>query len=326
VREQVAFIYPGQGSQRVGMGAGLRSTDAATLERWLELAEDVAELPIRRLCREGPLEQLTRTEVSQPALFALALALTDVALDVGLRPAFVAGHSLGEYAAAVAAGALDAQAGMRLVARRGRLMAARQAERPGAMAALIGLTPREAGRLCADVAAESGPVVVANVNTAQQVVVSGVRDAVLRVGELARDAGARVVDLPVGGAFHSPLMEPVRAAMSEYVDAFEWRPAAVPLAANASGALVRAADDVSGALVQQIAAPVRWADCVRALVDAGCTRFVELGAGVLTGLVRVVARGVPASPADSRPRLQALADESDAASLRFRSAQRRLAV
>jgi [acyl-carrier-protein] S-malonyltransferase len=309
MNERITFIYPGQGSQRIGMGAALRSTDGPTLDRRLELAEDIAQLPIRRLCREGPIEELTRTEVSQPALLAFALALTDVAADVGLRPSFVAGHSVGEYAAAVAAGAIDAEAGMLLVVRRGRLMATRQAEQPGAMAALIGLTASAAADLCGEVARAWGPVVVANINSQEQVVVSGVRAAVLRVGELARGSGARVVVLPVGGAFHSPLMEPVRAAMSAYADALPWRAATVPLAANVSGALIYTGGAVRDALVHQIATPVRWSECVRTLVDAGCVRFVELGGGVLTGLVRAAAPGVAASPAESRRQLQTLADE-----------------
>jgi [acyl-carrier-protein] S-malonyltransferase len=304
----VAFLYPGQGAQRVGMGAALGRTDGAALERYLELAEDVSSLPIRRLCLEGPIAELTRTEVSQPALLAVSLALTEVARDVGFEPAFVAGHSLGEYAAAIAAGVLDAEDGMRLVAARGRLMAARQLECPGAMAAVIGLGETATAVLCREVGTEAEPLAVANVNTGEQIVVSGVTAAVERLAEVARHQGARVVRLPVGGAFHSPIMDPVREAMAGVADAFAWHDPNVALVANVSGAPLVDGAAVRAALVEQISRPVRWADCVRTLVAAGCDLFVELGAGVLTGLVRSVDPGVPAHAADSRARLTAVAE------------------
>jgi [acyl-carrier-protein] S-malonyltransferase len=311
-----AFLYPGQGAQRQAMGAALDRTDGPLLDRYLELAEDTSRLPIRRLCREGSLEELTRTEVSQPALLAVSLALTDVAREAGLEPAFVAGHSLGEYSAAVAAGVLGAEDGMRLVARRGRLMADRQAERPGGMAAILGLGASATAELCRRVEPAAGTVTVANLNSDRQIVISGVTDAVAQVGALARDAGARVVDLPVGGAFHSPLMEPVREAMAAAAASVAWHDPVVPLVANVSGAVLTDGAAVRAALVEQIARPVRWADCVRTLVDAGCDQFVELGAGILTGLVRSVDRGVAARAADSRADLTALAEDVRQASRR----------
>jgi [acyl-carrier-protein] S-malonyltransferase len=205
---------------------------------------------------------------------------------------------------------------MRLVARRGRLMADRQAERPGGMAAILGHGASATAELCRRVEPGAGIVTVANLNSDRQIVISGVTDAVAQVGALARDAGARVVDLPVGGAFHSPLMEPVREAMAAAAASVAWHDPVVPLVANVSGAVLTDGAAVRAALVEQIARPVRWADCVRTLVDAGCDQFVELGAGILTGLVRSVDRGVAARAADSRADLTALAEDVRQASRR----------
>jgi [acyl-carrier-protein] S-malonyltransferase len=300
----VAFLYPGQGSQRVGMGAALRASDPAVFDRYFGLADDVSGLPVRRLCLEGPADELTRTEISQPALFALSLALTDIAREEGIEPALVAGHSLGELSAAVAAGVLSVEDGMRLVVARSRRMAVMQAERPGAMAAVLGLYADRVHELCG----RAGDVVVANLNAPGQIVVSGDRAAVESLCELVDAAGGRAVRLPVGGAFHSPAMAPVRETLACTADELTWRAPRVPLAANASGRLVRHADDVRAALVAQVAAPVHWVDCMQALVEAGATTFLELGPGrVLTGLARSIRRDLPAAAADTRAKLTAFA-------------------
>jgi [acyl-carrier-protein] S-malonyltransferase len=307
-RSDVAFLFPGQGSQRVGMLAALEATDPGLVERHLGLAEELSGLPLRRLCAGGPPEQLKRTEVSQPALLALSLALIELAREAGLRPAFVAGHSLGEYAAAVAAGALGAEDAMRLVVRRSRLMAALQAERPGAMAAVLGPPAETVAGWCEAASTDCGPVAVANLNAPTQTVVSGAQEGVDGVCALAGEAGARAVHLPVGGAFHSPQMEPVRDALAGAAAAIEWRPAAAPLAANARGALVSSAAGVRAALVAQVAAPVRWVECMRALRAAGCTRFLELGPGrVLGGLARAIVPDAEVAAAGSRAALSAFA-------------------
>jgi [acyl-carrier-protein] S-malonyltransferase len=306
----IAFLYPGQGSQTVGMGAELQAGEPAIYERYLSVAEEASGLPIRRLSSEGPIEELTRTDVAQPALFALSLAVSEVARDSGIQPAYVAGHSLGEYTAAVASGALSVEDGMRLVSLRGRLMAETQSEQPGAMAAVIGLAADQLGQLCERASGESGSVALANLNSPTQIVVSGEESAVERLMQLAQEEGAKkVVRLQVGAAFHSELMRPVQARMAEATADVTWSDPEVPLAANASGTIVRTGDEVHEALIAQIASPVRWVDCVHALVDAGCTTFLELGPGrVLSGLVRqIVGADADVTPADSREKLESFA-------------------
>ena len=301
---EIAFLYPGQGSQRVGMGADILQARPEVMERFFDAAQSASGLDIRALCIEGPIEELTRTEVAQPALFAVSMAMTELAREAGVRPAFVAGHSLGEYTAAVAAGCLSASDGIALVSERGRRMAAIQSQRPGTMGAIIGLPAERVAELC-EAARSAGSVAPANLNTPTQTVVSGEEDAVVRLLELAEEAGAeRAIRLQVGAAFHSELMEPVQSALAETMQGLQWQDPDPPLVSNASAQAVGGASGVREALVAQIASPVLWVDCVRTLLAAGVTSFLELGSGrVLSGLVRQIEPEADTFAADSPKKL-----------------------
>jgi [acyl-carrier-protein] S-malonyltransferase len=302
----IAFLYPGQGSQKVGMGSDLLEARSDLFDRYFEQADAASGLPIRQYALEGPQESLTSTDVAQPALFALSLAVTDAAREAGISPAFVAGHSLGEYTAAVASGALSVEDGTRLVSLRGKLMNEAQTERPGTMAAVIGLPAERVAELC-EQASSAGVVAPANLNTPSQIVVSGEIVGVERLMELAQEAEAeKVVRLQVGAAFHSELMKPAQARMAEAMEEVSWSDPQVPMASNAFGRLVTTGDEVHEALIAQIASPVRWVDCVQSLVDGGCSTFLELGPGrVLTGLVRqIVGMDADAASADAPGKLE----------------------
>jgi [acyl-carrier-protein] S-malonyltransferase len=308
---KTAFVFPGQGSQKVGMGASLLEAAPEIFDRYLLAADQESGLEIRRLCLEGPLEQLTATEAAQPALFATSLAVFEVARDRGLTPDFVAGHSLGEYTAAVVSGALEVRDGMRLVSRRGQLMAEIQSKRPGAMAAIIGLSIERVKELCSEVAA-TGSVVPANLNTPSQVVCSGEENAVLALIELAEEAGAdNAVRLNVGAAFHSPMMAPVQQEMAAAMEDVGWRDPETPLVGNATGAVKRTAAEIRDALIAQIASPVLWVDCVRTLRREGCETFLELGSGrTLSALIRQIDSDANTFAADSPEKLGRFAERS----------------
>ena len=292
------------------MGAELLDSEGELLTDYLRQAEAASGQPIRKVMLEGPMEALTRTEVAQPALFCVALAVTDAARARGLQPDLVAGHSLGEYTAAAGSGAISVEDGIELVSLRGRLMGEIGDERPGAMAAVIGLDADKLGTLCEEAAA-AGMVTLANINSPTQIVVSGEEDGVAKLMELAEEAGAsRVVKLQVAAAFHSELMKPVQEQMAEAVRDVAWSNPRVPVASNSRGTIVDDAESLQAALVEQIASPVRWVECVQALVDAGATTFLESGPGrVLGGLVRQIHPDADVFSADSPARLDEFAAE-----------------
>lgn len=284
--ETVAFVFPGQGSQKVGMGRDLLERWPDLGPTWFEAADEILGFPLSTLIFEGPAEDLQRTDNTQPAIFTTSMAMLDVLRRHGITPGATAGHSLGEYSALVCAGVLEFADALRLVRRRGELMAAVNARTPGAMAAVIGIDPQEVEKLCATAAAEGGVVEPANYNDPTQTVISGEAGPVERASALASEAGARVIPLAVGAPFHCSLMDPLGEEFAAELDRYPFADPTIPVIANVTGAPVTTAEEVKDHLRRQVAGAVRWTDTLRRLDADGYDTFVEVGPGrVLSGMV-----------------------------------------
>jgi [acyl-carrier-protein] S-malonyltransferase len=283
-----AFLFPGQGSQSVGMGRALAERYPAA-RRVFEEADRILGVPLAALCFEGPAEELTRTENTQPALLVTSVAAFRVLEEKGLLPSAAAGHSAGEYAAHVAAGSLTFEDGLRLIRIRGEAMAAAGRERPGTMAAVLGLSVEQIRDVLRAVDTPRD-LAAANYNSPGQVVLSGTPEAVARASEEAKRAGAKkVVPLTVSAAFHSPLMEAASRKLTEAIDATAIGTARLPVYANVSAAPVTAPDEIRRALREQLLAPVLWEQTMAAMKASGIRRYLEVGNGrVLRGLARGV--------------------------------------
>jgi [acyl-carrier-protein] S-malonyltransferase len=284
----LALLFSPQGSQSVGMGRRLATASAAARDVFSE-ADATLGWSVSSVCFDGPAERLNDTRQTQPALLATSVAaFRALGERTALAPACVAGHSVGEYAALVAAGVLDLAAALRLVARRGELMAA--VEVPGGMAAVIGLE-REAVQAVVDEVARPTELVVANDNAPGQVVISGVLDALEAAEPAMKAAGARrVLRLPVSGPFHSPLMAPVAEQLADAFEAETWRDATVPVVSNVTAEPLTDAGRIRALLAEQVRSPVEWVASVRRMRDEGVDLFVECGAGTaLTNMVKRIA-------------------------------------
>ena len=306
-----AFLFPGQGSQTPGMAADLYDTSPEA-RAILDDADAVLGFALTELMFGDDADALKPTEITQPALYAHSLA-ADAALRArGVRPDIAAGHSLGEWSALAATGALSFADGLRAVRRRGELMARAGSVRPGAMSAVLGMEAGALDAVCAEATeAGEGVVVPANYNDPGQIVISGDGPAVERAGTLAGERGARrVVPLPVSGAFHSPLMAFARDGLAETLDALAISAPACPVVLNVTAAPTTDPEEIRTRLLEQLTAPVRWAQSLQAIADAGATRYVEVGAGkVLSGLVkRTLGRDAATAQAGTAAALDALAD------------------
>ncbi len=308
----LAFVFPGQGAQYVGMGQALR--EAFPIARaTMEEADDALRLSLSRLFLEGPEDELRLTYYTQPAILTVSIACLRVlqSLAPDLQASVVAGHSLGEYSALVAAGALSFPDALRLVHLRGRLMDAAVPAGQGGMAAVLGADLALLEALCADVSQEGGPVEVANVNCPGQLVISGAAEAVAAVSRRILETGARrAVALGVSGPFHSSLMLSAGERLAEALARTDVRDAHPPVVANAHAKAVSRAADIRKALAQQVARPVLWEASVNTMVDLGVDTFVELGPGsVLSGLIRKTNRHVRTLFAEDPATVDKVAEE-----------------
>lgn len=290
---KLAFLFPGQNSQYAGMGRDLADKYAVARQTFEE-ADDALGFPISKLCFEGPEDQLKLTEFQQPAICTVSVAALRVLADTGVKPDLVAGHSLGEYAANVAAGSLQFADAVRTVRQRGKFMQEAVPQGQGAMAAVLGLSSEQTARACEDAAAETQKIVsAANFNSPEQTVISGEAAAVERAGQISKERGAkRVVMLQVSAPFHCALMQPAQDRLAELLRAVEFAVPRMPVAVNVDAKLVTDAAQLRDALIRQVTGTVRWVESVQLLIAQGATTFVEVGPGkVLGGLMRQIDRG-----------------------------------
>jgi len=289
---EVAYVFPGQGSQKVGMGADLYARYPSARAVFEEVDETLG-FPLSQLCFEGPEAELVQTVNVQPAVLAVSIACLRAAQDAGVNslppPDFVAGHSLGEYTALVAAGVLSLPDAARLVRARGRLMNEAGSKKPGGMMAVIGLDEEATRKVCLQTGAR-----ISNINSPGQIVISGAEENLAEAKRLAEAGGARrVIPLKVSGAFHSHLMEPAVDALKAAISGFTFREPSVPLVANVTGETLTDAEAIKQELIDQLLNCVQWQRSVENMIAAGATTFFEIGPGqVLTGLIKRINPGV----------------------------------
>jgi [acyl-carrier-protein] S-malonyltransferase len=289
-----AYIFPGQGAQFTGMGLDLYEKSALAQE-YFEKANDILGFSITDIMFEGTAEQLKETKVTQPAIFLHSVILAKVLGD-DFKPEMVAGHSLGELTALVANGVLSFDDGLRLVSKRALAMQKACEIAPSTMAAVLGLEDHIVEETCAEI---DGVVVAANYNCPGQLVISGAISAVEEACKVLTEKGAkRAILLPVGGAFHSPMMEPARAELAAAIEATEFSEPACPVYQNVTASAITSSDEIKKNLMSQLTAPVRWTQSIQAMIADGGTEFIEVGPGkVLQGLMRKIDRSVVASGA-----------------------------
>ncbi|GKS10062.1 malonyl CoA-acyl carrier protein transacylase [Paenibacillus chitinolyticus] len=290
---KIAFVFPGQGAQSVGMGKDAYAAHEGA-KRIFDEADKALGYSLSSLIFEGPEDELKITYHTQPALLTASVAYLEVFRQKGIVPDFTAGHSLGEYSALVASGVLGFEDAVRTVRARGEFMEQAVPGGLGAMAAVLGAERGALDELCRSVSAETGAVELANINCPGQIVVSGTREGVQAVVDRAKEIGAkRAIPLEVSGPFHSSLMTPASEKLADVLAGLSLQEAAVPVVANVTARPVTSPDEIKGLLVRQVYSPVLWEDTVAWLIEQGVDTFVEIGSGtVLAGLIKKVSRSV----------------------------------
>jgi len=287
-----AYVFPGQGAQFPGMGKDLYENNAEA-KALFDKADEVLGFSLSSIMFEGTAEELKETKVTQPAIFTLSVIMAKL-LGEDFKPTMVAGHSLGEFSALTAVGALDFESALKLVSARAMAMQKACEMKPSTMAAILGLTDEQVENICASTA---GVVVAANYNCPGQLVISGEIEAIEAACESAKEAGARrALVLPVGGAFHSPMMEPARAELAAAIEATEFHTPLCPVVQNSVAKAVSDPAEIKQNLIDQLTAPVKWTQSVQQMIASGVTDYVECGPGkTLQGLVKKIDRSTTVS-------------------------------
>ncbi|MCT6923513.1 ACP S-malonyltransferase [Metasolibacillus sp.] len=306
---KIAFIFPGQGSQQVGMGAQFVETTTASKALY-ERADEVLGFSLSNLMLSGPQEELTLTYHAQPALLTTGVMVANKIIEAGIRPDFTAGHSLGEYSAFVASGVLTFDEAVAIVHKRGLYMDEAVPAGQGAMAAILGLDAEPLKAVCDTVSAQGDAVQLANLNCPGQIVISGTKEGVEKACVAAKEAGAkRAIPLVVSGPFHSSLMQPAADKLAETVEQLNVQPPTIPVVSNVTSTLLTDAVAIRREMVEQVVSPVLWEQNVRTLLEQGVTIFVECGPGkVLSGLVKKIDRTAQVYCVYDEESLQALVD------------------
>lgn len=306
--EKTAFLFPGQASQYVGMGKDLYEKFGIA-RNIFDRADEIMEMDLRQICFEGPEEELKKTYITQPAIFVHSVSVFYILQEMSVKPDGVAGHSLGEYSALVAAGSLSFEDGLRLVKERGRLMYEAGIEQAGTMAAIIGLSPEQVYEICEKLS-EDGVVQPANFNSPGQIAISGDVESVQKAIEQAKEMGAKkAVELVVSGAFHSPLMNSAQEGLKKVLEQTEINAAAVPLYSNVEAEPVQDEHKIRQLLYQQLSKPVLWQTLIENMIKDGYDRFYENGPGkVLRGLHKRINKSVPCIEIGNVQNLENLGD------------------